>query len=213
MKHIIRLGLVTVAFLFIRCGILEQVEERLAILGVNFEFQHLETQIIHPAILTDLPLYKGLQGKFELPGFDKKDWGVRLLCTIDAKNPNKNRAVFDGADFKLRVNETDDTDSAAVANVPSFGVGAASDTSFVIPFAITLDNSAFSYNVLEKIIEGSKIPYRLSADLFFNLIAPTMNDSKDTLGSKSITVDCLKDSVDTRPEINSKEAQLLLDYL
>ncbi|MFC1584353.1 hypothetical protein ACFL5V_02260 [Fibrobacterota bacterium] len=132
---------------------------------------------------------------------DSSDFGFDLTWLIKATNPNSDRAVFQGADAILGLNNVN---NVVTAPVPAFTVEGDSSTEVSIVFPFRLDNPALTDNNLYlKILNGESIPYTLDATLFFNLIAPIRGD---TLGNKSITLELLDASIPTRPD------QAAIDY-
>lgn len=200
-------GLVLSAFLvsllFVRCDLLNQIEEKLNILAVKFDYNSTGIGLVTPSIL-DMALNPSL-------ATDLSQYGVSINCVIDAKNDNDKRAAFDGATFFLRVKDTDKSASAATSLISPFAVSANSDTTITIPFQLTLDNPVFSQSTLGDIIQGKKIPYNLSADLFFSLVAPNLEGGLDTLGSEPVALDVVTDSISTRPD--DAQVQLAMEAL
>jgi hypothetical protein len=191
---------IALGFCIVSCQFLDLLAERFAIFLVQFSFKSLGIGIVTPPNLISTSL---------------ADYGITLNCTVNARNDNSTRAVFDGATFKMRVNDTSKAARAVESPIPSFAVADSSDTNLVIPFIITLDNPVFSKDVLLKIVNGDAIPYRISADLQFNLIAPRIDGSGtvDTLGSKTMTLDLVTDEVSTRPDLTSFTGQAFLAAL
>ncbi len=182
------------------CSYLGFIAERLNIFFVNFSFNGLGVGIVTPPGLISTRL---------------SDYGIAVNCTVSAKNDNTSRAVFDGANFMLRVNDTARRANGVSSFIPSFSVEASSQTSFTIPFKIMLDNPLFSKAVFQKVVYGDRIPYRVSADLFFKLIAPSLDGSGKTqpLGTKSMSVDLVRDAVDTRPDLGSMGGKAFMSAL
>jgi hypothetical protein len=190
MKKLILVGSVIFSLLICSCAVLNFLGERLNVLMVNFSFNGLGVSIVTPPNLISLRL---------------SDYGIAINCRISAKNDNTSRAVFDGANFMLRVNDTACANRGVEALVPSFTVEAGSQTTFTVPFRIMLNNPLFSRGVLQKVVYGDRIPYRVSADLLFKLLPVDAGGGRGItpLGTKTVTVDLVSDAVDTRPDISS----------
>lgn len=178
------------SLLICSCSYLGFIAERLNVFLVNFSFNGIGISLVTPPNLISLHL---------------SDYGIAVNCRVSAKNDNTSRAVFDGANFMLRVNDTAKRAGGVTSFIPSFTVEPSSQASFTIPFKIMLDNPLFSKAVFQKVAVGESIPYRISADLFFKLIAPSLDGSgnQTSLGTKTMTVDLVKDAVDTRPDLGS----------
>lgn len=197
------LSALLVSLLFARCDLLNQIEEKLNILAVKFDYNSTGIGLVTPSLL-DMALNPKL-------ATDLSQFGISINCKIDAKNDNDKRAAFDGADFFLRVKDIDKSATPATTKISPFTVSANSDTTITIPFQLTLDNPVFSESTLSDIIQGKKIPYNLSADLFFSLVTPNLEGGLDTLGSEPLALDVVTDSISTRP--SNKQIQLALTAL
>jgi hypothetical protein len=188
MKKSFLLTSVILSLIMCSCSVLNFLGERLNVFFVNFSFGGLGVSIITPPSLISLRL---------------SDYGIAVNCRIAAKNDNTARAVFDGASFMLRVNDTARATRGIEAPVPSFAVEANSRTEFTVPFRIMLDNPLFSRELLQKVVYGDRIPYRVSADLLFKLLPNEAGGSRGAMpfGSKTMTLDLVRDAVDTRPDL------------
>ncbi len=188
-KLLFSAGLLSLTFL--SCDVLNHVEERLNIMSVKFDYDSINVGIFPTvAEYTSNPLAYT----------EPSDIGVVINCVLDARNENSKNAAFDGAVFNLRVQDTSKSAQAATTTISPFTISASTDTQLVIPFRISLDNPVFSQATLLDIVQGNKIPYKLDASLFFNLITPDLNGGVDTLGSKEVDVDLVADSISTRPD-------------
>jgi len=190
MKKILLIVSVTIAVLVSSCSVLNFLSERLNVFMVNFAFDGIGIGIITPPNLFSTRL---------------SDYGIAVNCTVSAKNENASRVVFDGANFYLRINDTSRTSEGVEALVPSFIVEAGSQTSFTVPFRIMLDNPLFSKTVFKKVVFGDRIPYRVSADLLFNLVAANPGGTRGSalFGAKTMSVDLARDAVTTRPDLGT----------
>jgi hypothetical protein len=190
MKKILLITSVAVGLLLCTCSVLSFLGERLNVFLVNFSFGGIGISLVTPPNLLSLRL---------------SDYGIAVNCTMNAKNDNSTRAVFDGASFMLRVNDTSLSARGVEAPFPSFSVEAGQQTTFTVPFKIMLDNPLFSKAVLQKVVTGDRIPYRVSADLMFKLLAPETGGDRGSalFGTKSVSVDLVRESVDTRPNLSS----------
>ena len=187
MKKATMITSVVIALLICSCSYLGFIAERLNVFLVNFSFNGLGISLVTPPNLISLHL---------------SDYGIAINCRINAKNDNTSRAVFDGANFLLRVNDTARAARGVEAPVPSFTVEAGQQATFTVPFKIMLDNTIFTKSVLQKVVVGDRIPYRVSAGLRFQLL-PTdaAGGSLASLGTKTMTLDIARDAVDTRPDL------------
>ena len=190
MKKLTLIASVALALLVSSCSVLNFIGERLNVFTVNFSFDGIGIGIVTPPNLFSTRL---------------SDYGIAVNCTVSAKNENTGRAVFDGANFFLRINDTSRASQGVEALVPSFTVEANSQASVTVPFRIMLDNPLFSKAVLKKVVFGDRIPYRVSADLLFNLVAPNAGGGRGipSLGTKTMSVDLARDAVNTRPDLGS----------
>jgi len=123
--------------------------------------------------------------------------------------------VFDGANFMLRVNDTSRAARGVEAPMPSFTVEAGQQETFTVPFKIMLNSSLFSRTVLQKVVYGDRIPYRVSADLLFKLISTDAGGGRGVpeLGTKTMTVDLVSDAVDTRPNLSGLAGKAFMTVL
>jgi hypothetical protein len=187
-KPVVAVSAAAAVLIISSCAALNFLGERLNVFFVKFSFGGIGISIVTPPSLISLRL---------------SDYGIAVNCRIRAKNDNASRAVFDGASFMLRVNDTSRAASGIQAPVPSFAVEPASQTTITVPFRIMLDNKLFSKAVLSKVIYGDRIPYRVSADLMFNLLPVEAGGSRgvSALGSRTMTLDLVSDAVDTRPDL------------
>ncbi|MBD3344503.1 MAG: hypothetical protein GF401_05520 [Chitinivibrionales bacterium] len=198
---------VAVCVLFFSCEITEQIRDKLMVFGVDFRFDNVAVSPVIPAglqtILDVMPKKAG-SSEADQNIYDQylSTTGLNVICTLTANNPNENRAVFDGADFHLRINDTTKQDSAVTTRVDTFSVKGNDSTKMAIAFPLMLDNPAFSKSTFQKIIEGRDIPYKLSADLFFNLIVPSMTGESDTLKGEPVALDLVNSALPTRPTDN-----------
>ncbi|MBN1128050.1 MAG: hypothetical protein JXA71_03645 [Chitinispirillaceae bacterium] len=179
---------VLISLLLSSCAALNFLGERLNVFLVNFSFSGIGVSLVTPPGLISLKL---------------SDYGIAVNCRVTAKNDNATRAVFDGASFMLRVSDTSRAARGIQAPVPSFAVEPNSQTTITVPFRIMLDNQLFSKTVLSKVVYGDRIPYRVSADLLFNLLPVETGGTRGVpaLGSRTMTLDLVSDAVDTRPDL------------
>jgi len=200
MKKLTLIVSVAIALIVCSCSVLNFLGERLNIFLVNFSFGGLGISIVTPPNLISLRL---------------SDYGIAVNCRISAKNDNTSRAVFDGANFMLRVNDTARAARGVEALVPSFTVEAGSHATFTVPIRIMLNSPLFSRGVLQKVVYGDRIPYRVSADLLFKLIPTDAGGGRgvSSLGTKSVTVDLVSDAVDTRPDLSSFAGKAFMTVL
>ncbi|MFP4162626.1 MAG: hypothetical protein ACLFQB_10700 [Chitinispirillaceae bacterium] len=193
------------SFMFLSCDLLTQVEEKLNILAVKFDYNSTAIGLVYPdPDPLEIISYPELLT-------DPSNYGITINCLIDAKNDNDKGAVFDGATFFLRVKDTHKDAPAAESEISSFAVSGNKDTTLTIPFQLTLDNPVFSQSTLSDIVKGNKIPYNLNADLFFSLVTPNLDGGVDTLGSKPVNLDVVTDSISTRPD--DEDIQIFTDAL
>jgi hypothetical protein len=178
------------ASLICSCAALNFLGERLNMFLVNFSFGGIGVSLVTPPNLISLKL---------------SDYGIAINCRVNAKNDNTSRAVFDGADFLLRVNDTAKSAQGISAPVPSFAVEAGQTQAFTVPFKIMLNSSMLTRGVLQKVVYGDRIPYRVSANLKFNLAGADTGGLRglSLLGEKTVAVDLVSDAVDTRPDLSS----------
>jgi hypothetical protein len=190
MKRTPLIASVGVALILCSCAALNFIGERLNVFLVNFSFGGIGIGIVTPPNLISMRL---------------SDYGIAVNCRINAKNDNAGRAAFDGAVFRLQIDDTARAARGIEASVPSFNVEAGSQTSFTVPFKIMLDNPLFSKAILRKVVFGDRIPYRVSADLLFSLVASNPGGGRGVaaFGTKSMTIDLVSDAVDTRPDLGS----------
>jgi len=200
MKKATIIASIVCASLICSCAALNFLGERLNVFMVNFSFNGIGVSLVTPPNLISLKL---------------SDYGIALNCRINAKNDNTGRAVFDGANFLLRVNDTAKSAQGISAPVPSFTVEAGSQQTFTVPFKIMLNSSLFSRAVLQKVVYGDRIPYRVSADLLFKLMPTDDGGGRgfSALGTKSVTVDLVSDAVDTRPDLSSFAGKAFMTVL
>jgi hypothetical protein len=182
------------------CSVLNFLGERLNVFLVNFSFNGIGISLVTPQNLVSLRL---------------SDFGISVNCRITARNDNTARAVFDGAAFMLRVNDTARASRGIEAPVPSFTVEAGQQKTITVPFRIMLDNQLFSRAVLQKIVYGDRIPYRVSADLLFKLLPIETGGTRGvgSLGTKTMTVDLVSSAVDTRPDLGSAAGRVFTTVL
>jgi hypothetical protein len=200
MKKTLLVISVAAALLLSSCSALNFLRERLNVFLVNFSFGGIGISLVTPPQLISLR---------------PADYGIAVNCRVNAKNDNTSRAVFDGASFMLRVNDTARAARGVYAPVPSFTVEPNSRTTITVPFRIMLDNPLFSRAVLSKVIYGDRIPYRISADLAFNLLPVEDGGTRGVplLGPKTMTLDLVRDAVDTRPDIGSFAGKAFMKVL
>ena len=200
MKKVTMVLSVFIALLLSSCSVLNFLGERLNVFMVNFSFGGIGVSLVTPPNLLSLRL---------------SDYGIAVNCRINARNDNTSRAVFDGANFMLRVNDTARAARGIAALVPSFTVEAGSQRTITVPFKIMLDNQLFSRNVLQKVVYGDRIPYRVSADLLFNLMPVDAGGSRgvSALGTRSVTLDLVSDAVNTRPDLGSFAGKTFMTVL
>ena len=199
-KPLIITAAVLTTLIICSCAALNFLGERLNVFLVNFSFNGVSVSLVTPPNLISLKL---------------SDYGVALNCRINANNSNTSRAVFDGANFLLRVNDTSRAAQGISALVPTFTVEAGSQQTLTVPFRIMLNNPLFSRAVLQKVVYGDKIPYRVSADLQFNLAPAEAGGVRgmSALGTRTMTVDLVSDAVDTRPDLSSFAGKAFMTVL
>jgi hypothetical protein len=198
MKKATIIASIVCASLICSCAALNFLGERLNVFLVKFSFNGIGVSLVTPPNLISLKL---------------SDYGIALNCTISAKNDNTSRAVFDGANFLMRVNDTAKSAQGISAPVPSFTVEAGSQQTLTVPFKIMLNNPLFSRTILQKVVYGDRIPYRVSADLLFKLMPTDAGRGISALGTKTMTVDLLSDAVDTRPDLSSFAGKAFMTVL
>jgi hypothetical protein len=199
-KSLLIITVISVTIVICSCAALNFIGERLNVFLVKFSFNGIGVSLVTPPNLISLRL---------------SDYGIALNCTISAKNDNTSRAVFDGANFLLRVNDTSRASQGVSAPVPSFAVEAGQQQTFTVPFKIMLNNPLFSRTVLQKVVYGDRIPYRVSADLMFNLVPTEAGGVRgvSALGTKTMTVDLVSDAVNTRPNMSSFAGKAFMTVL
>lgn len=199
-KSLLVIAAVGMAFIICSCAALNFLGERLNVFLVKFSFSGIGVSLVTPPNLISLKL---------------SDYGIALNCRINANNSNTSRAVFDGANFLLRVNDTAKSAQGISAPVPSFTVEAGSQQTLTVPFKIMLDSKLFTRGVLQKVVYGDRIPYRVSADLKFNLAAADTGGTRGLsyLGEKTVSVDLVSDAVDTRPDLGSFAGKAFMTVL
>jgi hypothetical protein len=188
------------------CDFLDTLRERLQILGVDFGFERLDVGAL--AFESD-----PVEAAIDLANFDataRGKYGVDERCRIRATNPNTHAAAFDGADVRLRLEDTSRSAPSVPARLPAFRVPAGGDTVLDITFPMRLDNPVFSRSAWTKAVRGEDMPYRLDADLFFRLLDESSPGA--SLGSGSVRLDVAKGAVDARAAA-STAVDLLLQAL
>lgn len=199
-KLLLVIGVLAAALIIGSCAALNFLGERLNVFLVNFSFSGVGVSLVTPPNLISLKL---------------SDYGVALNCRITASNSNASRAVFDGADFLLRVNDTAKAAQGIAAPIPPFTVEGNAKQTFTVPFRIMLDSKLFTRAVLQKVVYGDKIPYRVSADLKFNLAPSDTGGTRGLsfLGQKTVSVDLVSDAVDTRPDLSGLAGKAFMTVL
>jgi hypothetical protein len=176
------------------CDLLSTLTERLNILAVDFTFDTLD---VSGLVYTQDPI-AAAQDFLNFDATARHKYGVNIRCRLHAHNPNAHAAVFDGAAAFLRVEDTTATASAMATQVPGFRVEAQSDAIVDILFPLRLDNPVFSQDAWTKVIQGGDMPYRVNADLFFNLLDASQGNVPNSLGNLTVHLDVAKGSVDAR---------------
>jgi hypothetical protein len=199
-KKTLLISTVIFALFICSCSVLNFIGERLNVFTVNFSFDGISIGIVTPPNLFSTRL---------------SDYGIAVNCRINARNDNTGRAVFDGANFMLRVNDTSRAAQGVSAPVPSFAVEPGSQQTITVPFRIMLNNPLFSRAVLQKVVYGDRVPYRVSADLLFNLLPVEAGGTRgvSALGTRSVTVDLVSDAVDTRPDLGGFAGKAFMTVL
>jgi hypothetical protein len=155
------------------CDFLDTLRERLQILGVDFGFERLDVGAL--AFESD-----PVEAAIDLANFDataRGKYGVDVRCRIRATNPNTHAAAFDGADVRLRLEDTSRSAPSVPARLPAFRVPAGGDTVLDITFPMRLDNPVFSRSAWTKAVRGGK--FKLKSKSKLNL------KSKSTLNLNS----------------------------
>ena len=178
------------------CDLFDVLKERLAVLGVSFDFRGLDvSRLAYP---TGTDFVSGYLNFLALDSTALKKFGVDIRCDVKASNPNSHRAVFDGAVAHLRVQDTSAASPDLAATISRFSVEGGKDTTLSVTFPLRLNNPIFSKATWGKILNGEDIPYRIDADMFFNLVGPGAYGELDTLGSKSLRLNVVKSSVNAK---------------
>lgn len=194
MKKLMSILAISGVLSVMQCSVVEQVGERLSILMVQFSSEGTAVSLKSPAQISIFP----------------SDYGFDLAWKIKASNPNNNTAAFDGADLALRIIDVSSTADSFPGVIPAFKVRGNTDTVITVNIPVTLDKWKMGYGALQKVVTGDKIPYRLSANLFFNLISET-GTSLDTLGNRTVPLNLVTDSLSTRP--SQAQTQLFLSLV
>jgi hypothetical protein len=199
-RSLVVTGAILTTLIICSCAALNFLGERLNVFMVKFSFGGIGVSLVTPPNLISLKL---------------SDYGIAINTRISAKNDNTSRAVFDGANFMLRVNDTARAAQGISAPVPSFAVEPGSRQTITVPFKIMLNNPLFSRAVLQKVVYGDRVPYRVSADLLFNLLPVEAGGTRgvSALGTKSVTVDLVSDAVDTRPDLGGFAGKAFMTVL
>jgi hypothetical protein len=192
----------------VHCELLEetgqQIKQQFNILAVQFGFKGIGLE----------PIPKDVSG-LATALLDFTNWanlrsqtGVTVICTTTAKNPNDDLAMFKGALFHLLINDVSNMSGAVTATIDSFAVEGKDSIEIPIPFPIHLDNSAFSKDVWQKIVGGDDIPYKLKADLVFDLLPVGFTSGMDALGRDTVSLDLVNSSAPTRLSSDAQNALL-----
>lgn len=190
------LSLIALPGLMLSCAVTDQVAEHANIVNVQFESKGMGVSLVIAGL--------GKRAASSLAGDS-----VIFKWNIKATNPNKDPAVFDGGDMFLRVDDTSKSATPLTSKVPGFKVLGDSAAQFAIAFPVSLEHWPLSPDILKRVIDGTKIPYKSNADLFFRLIGST-GFASDTLGSDTIRMDLATDSIATRPDSNQVKMILAL---
>lgn len=184
------------------CAGLDALKQRLNIFGVSFAFDRLDVgHLVFPSLDSPLGLLRG--NKSALSGF-----GVDVVCTLKAANPNPEQAVFDGVTGQLRVDDTSPSAPSISAPFPSFTVPGKGQAAFNVTFPLRLDNPAFSKAVWKKIVTGGDVAYKIDADMAFKL-AGLPASGKPDLGTRTVKLNVVTGSVNAKAAASSALDRLL----
>jgi hypothetical protein len=176
------------------CDLFDVIRQRLAVLGVDFSFARLDVAgLVYPQAFSQIFL--------DLAGGNRnslKNYGVDIHCEIAASNPNAQTAHFDGAVGHLRVLDTAAGAPSAQAAIPRFSVAGGSSSMITLVFPLRLSNPIFTRSAWSRIINGEEIPYRIDADMVFNVAIPDGMGGSDTLVTKNIQLNVVTSKVNAK---------------
>ncbi len=186
-----RLTLPLLALSLTSCEFFDVLKTRLAVLNLDFGFEALNvSQLVYPGSL--------FQMAQDAAGGDPArlaKYGVDIRCDIKVENPNPQRAILDEMVARLRVNDTSAAAQSIPAVIKGFGVDGGGDTVLSVVFPLRLNSPVFSREVWTRIVQGDDMPYRLSAETFLTLTAPSGWGGTDTLASRPLEFSLAKGEV------------------